>query len=178
MPRASTELEINRPPEQVFALLHDYDRRLAWDPLLQQADIIDGSLAAAKGVRTRCVGTWRSGGIGMETEYISFDPGRVAAVSMCRPAPFFARFVATIDHRPLPEGRSVVRYIYSFQARPRALRWLLEPIMNAVLLRETRRRLAALKAYLENKDSVPTVLPAPPPPRPIHPHSPQSGKAP
>ena len=76
--------------------------------------------------------------------------GRVAAVSMCRPAPFFARFVATIDHRTLSEGRSVVRYIYSFQARPRSLRWLLEPIMNAVLRFETRRRLHALKSFLES----------------------------
>ncbi len=150
MPRESVELEIACPAEEVFDLLHDYERRLEWDPLLSRADIIDGSPAAAKGVKTRCVGTWRSGGLGLETEYISFDRGRVAAVSMCRPAPFFARFVATIDHRTLSEGRSVVRYIYSFQARPRSLRWLLEPIMNAVLRFETRRRLHALKSFLES----------------------------
>lgn len=152
MPREMCSIEIARPAEEVFDLLHDYGRRLDWDPMLRSADIIDDSPVAAKGTRTRCAGTWRSGGLAMETTYISFSRGRVAAVSMCSPTPFFSRFVATIDHRPLPEGRSVVRYIYSFSARPRLLRWLLEPIMNRFMLRETRGRLQALRDYLERED--------------------------
>ena len=155
MPREMCSIEIARPAEEVFDLLHDYGRRLDWDPMLRSAEIVDGSPVAGKGTRTRCAGTWRSGGLAMETAYISFDRGRVAAVSMCGRTPFFSRFVATIDHRPLPEGCSVVRYIYSFSARPRLLRWLLEPIMNRLMLRETRGRLRALKDYLEREAAAP-----------------------
>ena len=153
MPKETIRIEIEQPVEVVFDLIHDYARRLEWDTLLSRADIIDGSPGAARGVRTRCVGTWRSGGIGLETEYISFDRGRVAAVKLCARTPFFERFVATIDHQPLSESRSAVRYIYSFQARPKLLRWMLEPLINALLRRETRRRLQALKGFLERPSS-------------------------
>jgi hypothetical protein len=86
----------------------------------------------------------------METEYIQFDPGRVAAVNLTNRPPFFDRFAATIRHDAVGDARSRITYIYSFHARPRFLAPLLEPVMNAVLRREVRNRLHSLRGFLES----------------------------
>jgi hypothetical protein len=81
----------------------------------------------------------------METVYVSFVPGKVAAVKLVAPQRPFETFAATIRHEPAGEGMSRVTYIYSFSARPR---WL-TPLVHVPLWLETRRRLRALKRYVE-----------------------------
>ena len=147
MPRASVSVEVGASCTAVFNLIHDYGRRLEWDTLLSQAVLLDDAAEAGVGVRSLCVGTWRGLFLPLETEYISFEPGRVAAVSLTNRPPFFDQFAATIRHEPLGENRSRVTYIYFFRARPRLLAPLLEPLMNWLLKRETQKRLAALKRY-------------------------------
>ena len=151
MPKEILSIEIGASAEAVFDLIHDYDRRLEWDTLLRKALILDGWNKAGKGVRTLCVGTWKSGGIGVETEYISFERGRVAAVKLCNRPLFFDSFAATIQHKNLEKERSMVSYIYSFRARPRMFRWILEPLMNLFFYRETKNRLRALKRFMERE---------------------------
>src|SRR5262245_66304072 len=68
-------------PGQVFALTQDYSRRLSWDPFLRRAELVGGAVAPGVGVRAWCVA--RSG-LGMETEYVSFAPPRIAAGKMTR----------------------------------------------------------------------------------------------
>ena len=148
MPRASVSVEVGASCTAVFNLIHDYGRRLEWDTLLSQAVLLDDAAEAGVGVRSLCVGTWRGLFLPLETEYISFEPGRVAAVSLTNRPPFFDQFAATIRHESLGENRSRVTYIYFFRARPRLLAPLLEPLMNGLLRRETQNRLAALKRYL------------------------------
>ena len=80
MPKEMIAIEIGASAEAVFDLIHDYDQRLDWDPLLSKACIISGEKRAAKGVQTLCVGTWKSGRIGVETEYISFSRGQVLII--------------------------------------------------------------------------------------------------
>ena len=147
MPRASVSVEVGASCTAVFNLIHDYGRRLEWDTLLSKAVLLDDAAEAGVGVRSLCVGTWRGLFLPLETEYISFEPGRVAAVSLTNHPPFFDQFAATIRHEPLGENRSRVTYIYFFRARPRLLAPLLEPLMNWLLKRETQKRLAALKRY-------------------------------
>jgi hypothetical protein len=132
----------------VFNLIHDYGRRLEWDTLLSKACLLDGATEAGLGVRSLCVGTWRGLFLPLETEYIRFEPGRVAAVSLTNQPPFFAHFAATIRHEPLSDGRSRVTYIYFFRARPWLLAPILEPVMNWLLRRETEKRLNALRNQL------------------------------
>lgn len=91
----------------------------------------------------------------METEYVQFVQGEVAAVRLTNRPPFFERFAATIRHADLGAGRSRVTYIYSFHARPRVLAWLLEQIMDQWLAWETRRRLAALRDWASTSPSAP-----------------------
>lgn len=147
----SFSIEIDAPREIVFDLVHDYDRRLEWDPMLSQARLLNGASQADVGVRSLCIGTWRSLFLALETEYVQFERGRIAAIKLTNRPPFFLRFAATIKHDEIAVGRSRMTYIYSFLARPRLLAPLLEPVMTIFLAREIRRRLLSLRAFLEER---------------------------
>jgi hypothetical protein len=148
MPREILSIEIDAPCGAVFDVLHDYGCRLEWDSMLREASLLAGATAAGVGVRSLCAGTWRSAFLKMETEYIRFEPGRVAAVKLTKRLPFFECFAATIRHDAVSESRSRMTYIYSFRARPRFVASLIEPIMNAMLRREVRNRLHSLRRFL------------------------------
>ena len=149
MTKGTVSVEVEASCTAVFNLIHDYGRRLEWDTLLSKACLLDGATEAGLGVRSLCVGTWRGLFLPLETEYVRFEPGRVAAVSLTNRPPFFAHFAATIRHDALSETRSRVTYIYFFRARPQMLAPLLELVMNWLLKRETEKRLDALRTYLE-----------------------------
>jgi hypothetical protein len=153
MPRTSHSVEIGAPCQVVFDTVHDYQRRLAWDRMLSKATLLAGARTAGLGVRSLCVGTWRSAFLAVETEYVSFEPGRVAAVKLTNRPAFFNSFAATIKHEPLGERRSLTTYIYSFHARPQLLASALEPLMKWMLDREIRARLRALREFLEGTAS-------------------------
>src|SRR5262249_22776069 len=140
---------IHHPCIEVFDLLHDYSRRLEWDTLLRKACLLDGASQAGVGVRSLCVGKWSKGGIPMGSEYVSFQRGGYSAVKMVNQPHFFKNFAASIRHDPLDGSNSKITYTYHFEAKPKWLAWLLEPMMNSRLRRETRKRLKALKEFLE-----------------------------
>lgn len=147
MPHGSVADVIPASSKEVFALLHDYDRRLEWDTLLQEARLCNGFTVAGLHARSVCKGHWYLGGIALETEYVSFNPPEVAAVKMVNRPPLFESFAATIRHRDNGDGTSSIEYKYSFTARPESLRWLLHPVMGAVFRWETRKRLRALRRF-------------------------------
>ncbi|HZN36474.1 MAG TPA: SRPBCC family protein [Pirellulaceae bacterium] len=136
--------------EEVFDLLHDYERRLEWDSLLSEARLTGGHTRAGLGATSVCVGRRSLGGVALETEYVAFERPRLAAVKMINRPPLFASWAASIKHEPAAGG-SRVAYTWTFTARPRWLAWLLEPILNRVFRRETRRRLAALAAHFAER---------------------------
>lgn len=131
----------------VFDLLHDYSRRLEWDTLLLEARFTRGHTTATVGATTICVGKPLFGMIGIETRYLTFTRGVLAAVDMINRPPFFDAFAASIRHQDTEAG-SLVTYRFTFRARPRFLRWIFEPIMLFVLRHETRQRLRALSRFL------------------------------
>jgi hypothetical protein len=137
------------PSEVVFDLIHDYDRRLEWDTLLSEAYIDDenGATKADKGVTTVCVGKTSLGKIALRTIYVSFDRPTVAAVKMVNRPMFFDTWAASIRHEDLPVGGSRVTYTFNFTGRPK----LVEPIMLRVFEWETRKRLKALREFLEKR---------------------------
>ena len=149
MPRGSYSVEIEASCEAVFDVVHDYKRRLEWDSMLREARLVGGAKAAGMGVRSLCVGTWKGAFQALETEYIRFERGRVAAVKLTNHPAFFRHFAATIKHQPLGANRSRVTYVYSFRARPLVFAPVLEPIMHAGLRREIRARLHGLREYVE-----------------------------
>ena len=139
--------------EKVFALLHDYSRRLEWDTLLKEARLTRGHTIAEKGATSLCVGKPFGGIIGIETRYLTFTPGVVAAVEMINSPPFFSHFAASIRHQDTGEG-SIATYRFQFSARPRWLRWLLHPLMRIFLAYETKKRLHALAEFLRKSPSI------------------------
>ncbi|RYD50449.1 MAG: SRPBCC family protein [Verrucomicrobiaceae bacterium] len=147
MPSATVSHPMPCSSAVVFELLHDYDRRLEWDTLLREARLTRGCTVAKKGATSLCVGEPLFGWIGVETRYLTFVPGSIAAVEMINRPPFFEHFAASIRHEDAAEG-SLLTYKLNFTARPRFLRWLLDPIMLVALRYETRKRLAALAEFL------------------------------
>ncbi|MFT7640788.1 MAG: hypothetical protein ACI9G1_002532, partial [Pirellulaceae bacterium] len=91
---------MNASCDTVFDLLHDYSRRLEWDPFLREphllddavlADaVLDDAVRADSGVKSRYVARWSAGGCGMDTVYVSFKRPFVAAVNMMS-GPYFLK---------------------------------------------------------------------------------------
>lgn len=142
-------IEIAASPETIFDLIHDYARRLEWDPFLKQATLLEGARRAGVGVHALCVAKNRLGGLGMETVYVVFDRPRIAAVKMTRGPAILESFGASLRQDGLEHGLTRVTYKYTLQTKPGWLRWLLTPVCKWVFSRETRLRLATLKAFLE-----------------------------
>lgn len=147
MPSGTVTHSMGCPSRLAFELLHDYSRRLEWDPLLSEARLTRGCTEAAKGATSLCVGKAQFGRIGIETRYITFSPYSIAAVEMINHPPWFDTFAASIRHTDTPEG-SEMTYKFRFSAKPRMLRWMVEPIMLFILRAETKKRLHALAAFL------------------------------
>ncbi len=147
MPRSISKESIPASSEEVFALVHDYEKRLEWDTLLRKAYLEPEFARAGVGAVSVCQGRWLLGGLALRTVYLTFQPGRVAAVKMLNRPPFFRSFAASIRHFAVDENSSEIVYEYHFTARPKRLQWLLHPIMNLIFGWETRKRLRALKRY-------------------------------
>jgi hypothetical protein len=146
MPTFRYTLDIRAEPLALFQLSQDYARRLAWDPFLREARLLGGATSAAVGVRSWCVAR---GGLGMETEYVTYDPPRVVAVRMTRGPRILARFAGAWRFETVAPGVTRVTFSYALAARPAWLRFALDPLLAAVLGREMRRRLVALRRAAE-----------------------------
>lgn len=147
MPTAEIKEIIPASAEKVFALIHDYKRRLEWDTLLQEAYLEPEFIEAGRGAISVCRGKPMLGGFALRTEYVSFEKGRVAAVKMLNQPPFFDTFAASIRHIEINETRSEIIYKVNFTAKPRLLRPILHPLMRFIFIWETRKRLKALKKF-------------------------------
>lgn len=143
-------VEIAASPEAVFDLIHNYSRRLEWDPFLKQAMLLQGAQSAGIGVHSLCVAKNRLGGLGMETVYVVFERPRIAAVKMVRGPAILESFGASLRQDEVRPGITRVTYKYTLQTRPAWLRWLMTPVCKWVFSRETGGRLAALKGFLES----------------------------
>lgn len=142
-------IEIHASPEAVFDRIHDYGRRLDWDPFLKEARLLDGAERAGLGVKTRCTARNGFAGLAMETVYLSFDRPKVAAVKMTKGPAVLESFAASLRQEAIGPGRTRVIYRFNFSTRPRWLRSIVEPVAAILFRRETRRRLESLKADLE-----------------------------
>lgn len=153
--RLEESIEIEVACDELFALSQDYARRLEWDPFLRRAEL--WGAAPGVGVRAWCESSL---GFGMETEYVSFELPRATAVKMTRGPLCFARFAGSWLFESLSDGGTTVRFIYSFESRPRIVSGLLNGIIAHWLRRDMVRRLEAMKRFAENPGSIkPRVLP-------------------
>lgn len=134
--------------EQVFDFTQDYNRRLKWDTFLKRADLIDGALAADKGVKAYCVA---KNGLGMVTEYVTFNRPKVTAIKMTKGPFMFKSFLGSWTFRELTEAKTEVIFLYSF-----LLRFpfnILTKFIKRNLQANVKQRLIDLKNNIENKST-------------------------
>jgi ribosome-associated toxin RatA of RatAB toxin-antitoxin module len=140
----SETIEINKAPEVVFDFTQDYDRRLVWDTFLKKATLVDGAIEAGKGVRAYCVA---KNGLGMLTEYVSYNRPKVTAVKMIKGPWLFKSFQASWRFKELSTGQTAVIFQYSFSLHfPFNLS---QAFIKKNLKKNVRQRLSDLKNCLD-----------------------------
>jgi hypothetical protein len=155
MPTFEQAIEINATPAALFRLTQDYTHRLDWDPFLKEARLVGGALEAGVGARAWCVAT---SGLGMETEYVSFNPPKTVAVKMTKGPAILSSFAGSWRFQELSPGYTRVIFRYHLTAAPRWLSFLLDPIMRLVFTHDVAKRLASLKRTVETTDLLRRVL--------------------
>jgi ribosome-associated toxin RatA of RatAB toxin-antitoxin module len=139
----SEKIIINETQEVIFDYTQDYDNRLSWDTFLKKAELINGATKADKGVRAYCVA---KNGVGMETEYVSFNRSKVTAIRMTRGPFLFKTFSGSWTFKELSQGTTEVIFLYSFEFRfPFSL---MSYFIKRNLQRNVRQRLHDLKTCI------------------------------
>jgi len=140
----SEKINIDGKQELIFDYTQDYNNRLSWDTFLKKAELIKGATKADKGVRAYCVA---KNGLGMETEYVSFNRPKVTAVKMTKGPFLFKTFSGSWTFRELKLGLTEVTFLYSFELRfPFGL---LTYFIKRNLQNNVRQRLIDLKTCIE-----------------------------
>ena len=138
-------IDVEAEPAALFDLTQDYEHRLEWDPFLREARLLDGAEKPGVGVRAWCVS--RSGP-GMETRYVSFNRPGACAVEMTVGPWFLRSFSGSWRFDQIEPGRTRVTFTYSVVGRP----IVLSSLIRFLFVRETRRRLEALKRFAESRE--------------------------
>lgn len=139
---------INERPESVFDFTQDYNKRLRWDTFLKKADLIDGAIAAGKGVKAYCVSR---NGLGMVTEYVTYSRPKVTAIKMTKGPFMFRSFFGSWTFKEIQNNNTEVTFLYSF-----SLRFpfnLLTKFVKINLQANVRQRLVDLKKSIENEST-------------------------
>lgn len=140
------KVEINCTPEVAFDFTQDYDQRLSWDTFLKKADLIEGATKADKGVKAYCVA---KNGLGMETEYITFNRPKATAIKMTKGPFMFESFLGSWTFKEVQSNLTEVTFLYSFKLRfPFSI---VKKLVKRNLESNVKQRLIDLKNNIENK---------------------------
>ncbi|MEM1337365.1 MAG: SRPBCC family protein [Bacteroidota bacterium] len=145
----SETVEVKCAPEVVFDFTQDYNQRLSWDTFLKKADLLGGAIRADKGVKAYCVA---KNGLGMETEYVSFNRPKATAIRMTRGPFMFRSFLGSWTFKEKQTHLTVVTFLYSFTLRfPFSI---LKKMVTRNLKSNVRQRLIDLKKNIEENSAV------------------------
>ena len=140
----SDSITINRNAALVFDYTQDYSTRLDWDTFLIRADLMDGATEAGKAVKAYCVS---KNGLGMVTDYITFNRPKATAIQMTKGPYLFKTFLGSWTFKAVDEHATEVFFLYSFQLRfPFNL---MGYIIKRILQKNVRQRLVDLKTCIE-----------------------------
>jgi hypothetical protein len=130
-----------------FDYTQDYSQRLIWDTFLKKADLIEGAITAGKGVKAYCVA---KNGLGMVTEYVSFNRPKATAIKMTKGPFMFKSFLGSWNFKEIQTGVTEVIFLYSFQLKfPFNLA---TGLIKRNLQRNVRQRLKDLKRSIEKSN--------------------------
>lgn len=131
---------------EAFDYTQDYSNRLGWDTFLKRAELMDGATRADRGVKAYCVAR---NGLGMVTEYVSFNRPKATAIKMTEGPYLFKSFLGSWTFKELDKTQTEVIFLYSFTLRfPFSLATLL---IKKKLQSNVRQRLLDLKANIERQ---------------------------
>lgn len=150
MPRERFEFRMPAPAEVVFDAFHYHVWRTRWDSLVKATHVTGGAECPYVGAVTENAGGGILRGLVMKTQFISFDRPHVAAASMRGESFPFRRWAASMRHKPLPDGSSIMTYTHSFDVRPGLLRWAIEPVTKWIFDWQTRKRFARMRSFLHD----------------------------
>ncbi len=105
---------IDEIAEKVFDFTQDYDKRLIWDTFLKKACLIEGATSANKGIKAYCVA---KNGLGMVTEYVSFNRPKATAIKMTKGPFIFKSFLGSWTFKEITKQKTEVIFLYSFSLR-------------------------------------------------------------
>ena len=147
---AHNRLEFPMPAraEVVFDAFHYHVWRHRWDSLVSDTRVVGGAPCPSVGAVTENTGGGWMRALAMRTQFVSYERPRLAAAAMLGRSFPFARWAASMRHRPLEGGGSLMIYTYSFETGPRALRWLMEPLVQRIFEQQTRKRFGRLQRFL------------------------------
>lgn len=138
------KVEIHCTPEVAFDFTQDYNQRLSWDTFLKKADLIEGAQKADKGVKAYCVA---KNGLGMVTEYVTFNRPRATAIEMTKGPFMFKSFLGSWTFKETQSNLTEVTFLYSFQLRfPFSI---FSKMVKSNLESNVRQRLIDLKKKIE-----------------------------
>jgi hypothetical protein len=142
------EFDMPAPSEVVFDAFHHHVWRARWDSLVGDARVVGGAPCPFVGAETENTGGGLLRGLSMRTRFVTFDRPRVAAASMIGRSFPFRRWAASMRHRDTAPGCSVLVYVYTLEAGPHVLRWLMDPVVDWAFARQTRRRFEHMNKFL------------------------------
>lgn len=150
MAHARFEFEMPAACETVFDAFHYHCWRHRWDSLVRDTQVIGGGEHPEVGSRTHNAGAGWLAALSMHTVFLSYDRPRLAAAQMEGRSFPFAQWAASMRHKPLAPGRSLMIYTYTFTTiGPRWMQFCLEPVVRLVFDRQTRRRFGRLQRFLQ-----------------------------
>jgi ribosome-associated toxin RatA of RatAB toxin-antitoxin module len=138
---------IEAAAEPVFDFTQDYTKRLIWDTFLKSATLVEGAKNAEKGVKAYCVA---KNGLGMTTEYVTFNRPKVTAIKMIKGPYLFKSFLGSWLFQEIGVNKTEISFLYSF-----SLRFpfnLLSRMVKNNLQKNVRQRLLDLKNNIENHE--------------------------
>ena len=100
--------------EHIFDFTQDYNKRLKWDTFLKKADLIGDATIAHTGVKAYCIA---KNGLGMETQYITYNRPKVTAIKMTKGPFMFKAFLGSWTFKKLSKNRTEVVFLYAFTLR-------------------------------------------------------------
>jgi hypothetical protein len=134
--------------EVVFDTFHYHQWRARWDSLVSDTHVTSGAPCPYVGAISENTGGGLLRNLSMRTQFVTFDRPRIAAATMLGRSFPFRKWAATMQHSRIDDRRSTLIYTYTFHVGPRWLDWLLEPIVQFVFDRQTRRRFARMQQFL------------------------------
>lgn len=136
---------LSESPERLFDFTQDYSRRHLWDPFPESYHFVPPD--SGPGVGATLIVRAKNGQ-SMTVRYVSYNRPRAAAIEMVSGPWFISRFHGTWSFNSLARQQTRVTFKYNVIARPLALAWLIQPILNRSFKWHASQRIRALRDYI------------------------------